>query len=82
MTASARSVKLYASSYALKKIWRQTNGAVKATATTSEEGEERKRRGAMELKLISHNLSVDARRRGDALFAADAGGRLASSARR
>jgi hypothetical protein len=59
MTASARSVEFYASSYALKKIWRQANGAVKATATTSEEGEARKRRGTIELKLLSPDrLSV------------------------
>jgi hypothetical protein len=53
MTVQARSVDFYASGYALKKIWRQTAGAVKATATTSEEGEARKRRGAIELKPVS-----------------------------
>lgn len=59
MAASARSVEFYASSYALKKIWRQANGAVKATATTSEEGEARKRHGAIALKLVSPDkLSV------------------------
>jgi hypothetical protein len=62
MTASARTVEFYASSYALKKIWRQANGAVKATATNSEEGETRKRRGTIELKLISPDkLSVTTR---------------------
>ena len=59
MTASAKEVEFYASSYALKKIWRHANGTVKATATTSEEGEERKRRGSIELKLVSPDkLSV------------------------
>jgi hypothetical protein len=52
MTASAKEVEFYASSYDLKKIWRLAIGAVKATATTSEEGEERKRRGTIELKLV------------------------------
>jgi hypothetical protein len=59
MTTSARSVEFYASTYDLKKIWRQASGAVKAAATTSEEGEERKRRGTIELKLVSPDkLSV------------------------
>ena len=62
MTASARNVEFHASSYALKKIWRQANGKVKATATTSEEGEAGKRRGAMELKLVSPDkISVTTR---------------------
>ena len=62
MTASPRTVEFYASSYELKKIWRRANGAVKATATTSEEGEERKRRGTIELKLVSPDkLSVTTR---------------------
>ena len=59
MTVSARSVEFYASSYDLKKISRRANGSVKATATTSEEGEARKRRGAIELKLVKPDrLSV------------------------
>jgi hypothetical protein len=53
MEVSSKEVEFYASSYDLKKIWRRANGSVKATATTSEEGEERKRRGAIELKLVS-----------------------------
>ncbi len=62
MTASARNVEFHASSYELKKIWRRANGAVKATATTSEEGEAGKRRGAIELKLVSPDkLSVTTR---------------------
>lgn len=62
MTASSRTVEFYASSYELKKIWRRANGAVKATAATSEEGEERKRRGTIALKLVSPDkLSVTTR---------------------
>ena len=62
MTASAKQVEFFASSYELRKIWRQANGAVKASATTSEEGEARKRRGTIELKLISPDkLSVTTR---------------------
>ena len=59
MTARARQVEFFASAYQLKKIWRQADGAVKATATTSEEGEERRRRGTIQLKLMSRDkLSV------------------------
>jgi len=59
MTARAREVEFFASAYQLKKIWRQADGAVKATATTSEEGEERRRRGTIQLKLMSRDkLSV------------------------
>jgi hypothetical protein len=59
MTVQARSVDFYASGYALRKIWRQADGAIKATATTSEEGEARKRRGAIALKLVKPDrLSV------------------------
>jgi hypothetical protein len=53
MTASARRVEFFASAYDLRKISRRANGAVKATATTSEEGEAGKRPGTIELKLIS-----------------------------
>jgi hypothetical protein len=53
MTASARRVEFFASAYDLRKISRRANGAVKATATTSEEGEAGKRPGTIALKLIS-----------------------------
>jgi hypothetical protein len=53
MTASARRVEFFASAYDLRKISRRANGAVKATATTSEEGEPGRKRGTIALKLIS-----------------------------
>jgi hypothetical protein len=53
MTVQARSVDFYASGYTLKKIWRQADGAIKATATTSEEGEPGRKRGTIALKLAS-----------------------------
>jgi hypothetical protein len=53
MTVQARSVDFYASGYALKTIWRQADRVIKATATTSEEGEPGRKRGTIALKLVS-----------------------------
>jgi hypothetical protein len=59
MTARSREVEFFASAYQLKKIWRHADGTVKATAMTSEEGEEGRRRGTIQLKLMSRDkLSV------------------------
>ena len=58
-TVESRSVTAFASVFELKTIKRQADGAVRASATVFEEGEERKRRGSIELKLVSPDqLSV------------------------
>jgi hypothetical protein len=63
LTVEAKRVASFASLFKLGEIKRQPDGAVRAAATVFEEGEERRRGGSIELKLVSPDkLSVKSNR--------------------
>ncbi len=59
LTVEAKRVASFASLFKLGEIRKQTDGSVKAAATRFDEGEQRRRRASLELKLITPDyLSV------------------------
>jgi hypothetical protein len=56
MIVKARSVAFFAAFYRLQKLAVQRNGAIRAAATTTEEGEAGASRNVIELKLVTPSL--------------------------